>query len=388
LDVKTERKIYTQDELYALGNKLAERLDDLLKHFDVELSKKSKMYVGRCPLHNEADNDNSFNLYTSGYTNYCCRTHQCEKIFKPSIIGLVRGLLSHANGWRSLKDKDKIVSFASTLDFIEKFLGGEKIEINLADSEKRRFAQTFKGYIRNGHTGFTRDYIRSKLEIPPKYYINRGYLAETLDRYDIGLCSDPAKPFYNRIVVPIYDDDYTQIVGYTARSIFGRCDNCGSYHSKSEECPQNEIKWKYAKWLNNKDFQRDSYLYNYWFAKEHIKNTGLIVLTESPGNVWRLVESGIKNVVGIFGTTLTDCQKFIIDCSGANCIMIVGDNDEAGEKSVMEITQKCGKLYSVGKFNWAKSPLNKYGDVGEISRELIAKEILPLINRFAERNKI
>lgn len=369
MDDKQQRKMYTQDELYALGQKLSERLDDLLKYFDVDLINKPKMHVGKCPLHGDSDNENSFNLYHSGYVNYCCRTHQCEKIFKPSIIGLVRGLLSHTNGWRSLKDKDKIVSFSATLEFIEKFLGNEKIEINRVDSEKRRFAQTFKGYIRNGHTGFTRDYIRSKLIIPPKYYIDRGYLPETLDQYDIGLCNDSTKPFYNRIVVPIYDDDYTQIVGYTARSIFNRCNNCKFYHDNSVSCPSQEDAWRHAKWINNKDFQRDSYLYNYWFAREHIKQSGIIVLVEGVGDVLRLVESGIKNAVGIFGTTLTDCQKFIIDCSGAYTILTMLDNDEAGQKAANDIKEKCKKLYEI------KNYIPNKRDVGEMNSQDI-KNIL------------
>ena len=383
-------KKYTQDELYILGQKLGERLDELIKHFDLDLIHRPKMYVGSCPIH-ESDNENAFNLYHTGTVNYSCRTHQCERIFKPTAIGLVRALLSHQNGWRSIKDKDRIVSFPATLEFIEKFLGGEKIEINKEESEKRKFSQVFKninGYIRNGHTGFTREYIRSKLKIPPKYYIDRGYKAETLDRYDIGLCEDPQKPFFQRIVVPIYDDDYTQIVGYTARSILDRCSICGFYHSKTKECPKAEEKWKYAKWLNNKDFQRDSYLYNYWFAKEHIKKSGTIVLTESPGNVLKLIESGVENVVGIFGTVLTDCQKFIVDCSSANAIFIVGDNDEAGEKSVLNITEKCRKLYSVGNFKWAHSSLCKYNDVGDIPVDIIKKELVPSINKFIDSNKI
>jgi hypothetical protein len=159
-------------------------------------------------------------------------------------------------------------------------VGGEKIVVDKAESEKRKFAQVFTPVYRNGHTNFTRSYIRQKLKIPAQYYIDRGYLPQTLDNYDVGLCDDPTKPFYNRVVFPIYADDYSCIVGYTARSIFSSCDSCGFYHSKLEKCPDHDNKWKYAKWLNNKDFQRDSYLYNYWFAKEHIKKTSVIFILE------------------------------------------------------------------------------------------------------------
>jgi hypothetical protein len=347
------------------------------------------MWVGCCPIHGDANNDSAFNIYHTGVAgNWHCRTHQCEKTFKPTAIGLVRSLLSRNNGWSSLKDQNKIVSFSETLSFIEKFLGNETIKVDKVESEKRRFSQTFKLHERNGHTKFSRSYIRLKLKIPAKYYIERGYLPQTLDKYDIGLCDDSSKPFYQRIVIPVYDDEYSCIVGYTARSIFERCPNCSCYHDNTNDCPQAEEKWKAAKWLNNKDFHREDYLFNYWFAKDEIKRTGIIILTESPGNVLRLVESGINNVVGIFGTTLTDSQKFVVDCSGAHAILIVGDNDEAGEKSVYEITEKCRKLYFVDNFKWKDSSMNKYGDIGEVPTDLVIKELKPIIDRFCEKNKL
>lgn len=380
------QKTYTQDELFLLSQKLGARLDDIIKQFDLDLTKMGKMWVGTCPIHG-GDNSSAFNIYHTGIAgNWYCRTHQCEKTFKPTTIGLIRGLLSHQNGWTSLKDKNKITGFAETLDFIEKFLGNEIIKIDKVESEKRRFSQTFKLHERNGHTKFSRSYIRMKLKIPANYYLDRGYTKEILDKYDVGLCDDPTKPFYNRVVIPVYDDDYSCIVGYTARSIFKCCTNCGCYHDNSINCPKQENKWKSAKWLNNKDFHREDYLFNYWFAKKEIERTGIIIFTESPGNVLRLVESGINNVVGIFGTTLTDSQKFIVDCSGAHAIFYVGDNDEAGEKSVKEITEKCRKLYYVDNFKWKESSLNNYGDIGDVPTDLVTKELKPIIDKFIEKN--
>jgi 5S rRNA maturation endonuclease (ribonuclease M5) len=368
-------KIYTQDELFQLNRNLGVKLEEIISYFHMDLIKKGTMYVGKCPIHKESDNESSFNLYHSGdiIGNWYCRTHQCEKTFKPTLIGLIRGLLSHQNGWGSLKDKDKITSFPATLNFIQKFLGGDVEKLDTTEIEKIKFSQTFKLQERNGHTKQSRAYLRTKLKIPAQYYINRGYDSKILDKYDVGLCDDIKKPFYNRIVIPVYDDDYTCIVGYTARSILDSCSTCGYYHLESEKCPQKIEQWRYSKWSNSAGFHKQEYLYNYWFAKDEIKKTGKVILVEGPGDVLKLVQAGILNVVGLFGTVLTDQQKFVLDCSGAMTILVIGDNDPPGLAASDEIVQKCQKLYSVKKFNWQDEDFSKFGDIGEVPIELLQK---------------
>jgi hypothetical protein len=45
-----------------------------------------------------------------------------------------------------------------------------------------------------------------------------------LEDYDVGYCDNPAKPMYERAVVPIYDNEHKYIVGCTGRSIFEKCE--------------------------------------------------------------------------------------------------------------------------------------------------------------------
>lgn len=359
-------KKYTNDELYALSQKLGERLDDLLSLFHLDLARKSKLWVGRCPIHESSNNDSAFNLYHTGFCNWYCRTHGCEKVFKNTPIGLVRGLLSHQNGWQSLKDKDKIVSFADTLAFIEKFLGGDVIKVDPTESEKRKFVSTFKLHERNGHTKLSRAYIRSKLKIPSEYFLGRGFTKEILNKYDIGVCHDSSKPFFNRTVVPVYDDNYDCIVGYTARSILDKCGKCGLYHLCTVDCPQEDDKWKFTKWTNSGNFHRNDYLYNFWFAKDKIKTEGVVTLVEGAADVWRLEEAGFNNSAALFGTALTDTQKFILDCSGATTLILFLDNDPPGIEGAKEIQKRCSKLYNVHLISYEKIGFLNYNDVGEI----------------------
>jgi DNA primase len=118
-------------------------------------------------------------------------------------------------------------------------------------------------------------------------------------------------------------------------------------------------------------------LYNYWYAKEFIKKTFVVVLVESPGNVWRLEESGIHNSVALFGSSLKDKQKILLDISGAMTIITIMDSDDAGKKAAAQIQTKCNKTYNVINLTI------DYPDVAEMSIESIKKDILPTIERYA-----
>ena len=69
-----------------------------------------------------------------------------------------------------------------------------------------------------------------------------------LNKYDVGLCTNPQRPMYNRVVAPIYDTEYKTMVGCTGRSIFEACPKCGTYHNPQRDCPSPEKQWLYSKW--------------------------------------------------------------------------------------------------------------------------------------------
>ena len=110
-------------------------------------------------------------------------------------------------------------------------------------------------------------------------------------------------------------------------------------------------------------------MYNFWFAKEHILETGSVILVESPGNVWKLEENGIHNSVGLFGCSLSDRQKLILDSSGAMNIIILTDNDDAGKKAAEQIQNKCSKTYNI------LIPKILKNDIGEMTSDEITIQI-------------
>jgi len=373
---KTSRS-YNQHQLKVICDSLCDNIENLLEVLSIDnIKTNGKMLVGECPIHN-GDNKSAFNLYPEGENyrgNWKCRTHNCDKIFKGSIIGFIRGVLSNKKyNWQ--KNGDPTVSFKETIDFIEQFLGNKlhNIKISKVEIEKKAFTNIIKNVVSTDsplvQSKITRINVRNSLSMPCDYFISRGFSKDILDKYDVGVCKKPEKEMYNRAVAPIYDQNHKYIVGCTGRSIFEKCNLCNCYHNPTNSCPNKEDTWKYPKWKHNSDFKSQNYLYNFWYAKDFIMEKSSVILVESPGNVWKLEECGIHNSVALFGSNLSDRQKIILDGSGAMNIIIITDNDEAGEKARQIIYDKCKNTYNIINIR-----INK-GDIAELSCDEINEQI-------------
>jgi hypothetical protein len=351
---KTKQSTFPdQAKLKVMSDRLCDNIEELLDILDVEDYKISdKMVICSCPIHG-GDNDSAFNLYHTGDSyrgNWKCRTHGCEETFKSSILGFIRGCLSKKRfDWPN--NTDQICTFKETITFAEQFLGDklDNIKINNKDKEKSIFVNAVK-YISNNKPDeskkISRASIVNSLEIPSKYFVSRGFSKNILTKYDVGDCTKTGKPMSGRAVVPVYDNNRQYMIGCTGRATTDKCEKCNHYHL-SNECPDKESLYLYCKWRHNYGFKTQNYLYNYWFAQEHIKESRSVILVESPGNVWRLEEAGIHNSVAIFGSSLADIQKMILDTSGAMTIYTIMDNDDAGKKAAENVHKKCERTYNI-----------------------------------------
>ena len=149
-------------------------------------------------------------------------------------------------------------------------------------------------------------------------------------------------------MVPVYDEDYNY-VGCIGRAT--------SSHTQ-------------PKWMHSKGFKKSAYLYGLNLAKEEIQKTGLAVIVEGQGDVWKMHEAGLINTVGIFGSNLSDDQLVLLERSGALNLVILTDSDEAGEKAATQIANKGGR-----RFNYFRPPITEK-DVGEMTIEQIKEQII------------
>ncbi len=355
-------------------------IEELLADLGVDFRRNGKMLVGPCPVHG-GDNLSAWNLYPEGEDvrgYWVCRTHHCEKkkndndklLYGSTLIGFIRGVLSNQKGGQA--------GYKESVNFIVNFLGYNSLsEINKPTPEiieRRKYISSMKKLSlspKQESSGWDREKLRNTTEIPAKYYVERAYSPEVLDKYDVGMHRKRG-----RVVIPVYDDKYQYIAGFLGRSTNPQCEVCGKWHIKDAACPKTGYAIKESeKWLNG-NFQSTNYLYNYWFAAEHIHKCGVAILVEGAGDVWRLEENGIHIGLGLFGTELTEPQRVLLDRSGALSIIVLLDPDKAGQEGCQKIKKQLGRQYRM-YFPTIRE------DVGGLNSDEITSDIEPIIKKVS-----
>ncbi len=338
-------KILSQNQISKICENLFEDLPKLLDAFGVEYIEYPNRYSFACPVHG-GDNPEGCSIFTDGTSskgNWQCWTQHCEEEYTNNLFGFVRGMVS--------EQRSKKISLNEAAAFCAQFLDTtlDKLDVPISKpNQDLKILEIFKRCIQREHLGISRDEIRSKISIPSGYYIERGFKPETLDAFDVGLCEEKYKPMSGRVVVPIYDENYSY-VGCVGRSIVPDMN---------------------PKWLHSSGFKKNV-LYGLNIAHKYIQEKQSVVLVEGQGDVWRMHEAGCKNCVGIFGSSINDEQLLLLEQSGAMNLIILTDSDDAGNKAHLQIMKKCGR-----RFNYYRPEISTK-DVGEMTIEQLQTELFP-----------
>lgn len=149
------------------------------------------------------------------------------------------------------------------------------------------------------------------------------------------------------------------------------------HHSIEKECPNEDTQFEYTKWRNSQGFTSGHYLYNLEKAKPNIQKTKSLILVESCGNVWKLLENEIYNVVAIFGSHLTPQQEMIISRLGyVNTIYTLFDNDKAGKLCSNDIHIRLYKRFNIKTIDFVNYNVN---DISEMKNEQVKQLISGVI---------
>lgn len=352
--------IYQQNTLTEVSDAMFLQLPRLLQHFNVDYYESSHAFHLACPIHG-GDNPQGCAIFKESYGGsggWQCFTNSCQDEYKRSFFGFIRGLLS------SNIDSDEDVTMHQTMEFCLKFLNCDISDLEnhtVIRDESHNTLQIFNRELIRKSATISRENIRERLQIPSKYFMERGYSAEVLDEFDVGLSSVKSGIMRERVVVPVYDEDYNYV------SCVGRL-------------PHENITPQNPKWMYNKGFQKSNFLYGLNIAKDYIQQTGTVILVEGQGDVWRLHEAGYKNCVGIFGADLSDDQVLLLERSGALNVIILTDSDNAGTKAYEKIIAKCGR-----RFNYFR-PTIPTKDVGDMTIDQIEQHLKPQIERVCNGN--
>lgn len=341
----------TQDKISSVCDSLIENVHTVLDYFEIEFVEFPNRVSFACPIHG-GDNSEGCCIFTDGLTNrgnWSCWTRYCHEEYVDNMFGFVRAVVSARLG--------RDFTMMETLDLCEKMLGTNFEDVQLKPKKNKSLIEIFNRKIQRHDLEVTREDITSRINIPSKYYIQRGFNENTLKTFDVGDCFEENKPMSGRVVVPIYDEDYNYI-GCVGRSI--------KEHLK-------------PKWLHSKGFSKNA-LYGLNIAKDYILKTNTVILVEGQGDVWKLFEAGLPMTVGIFGASINEDQLLLLEKSGALNVVILTDYDDAGNKAAEQILKKCGR-----RFNYIRPDIKnelssvKIKDVGDMTTEQIKDLIFPYL---------
>ena len=177
------------------------------------------------------------------------------------------------------------------------------------------------------------------------YFVERGYNAEIIEKFQLGYCIDKSDDFSKSAIQKGYKSEYLSKVGlikmkddrtfdfYRGRVIFpihsisGRVLGFGGRTLKSDK--------KVAKYYNSPEspiYNKSEILYGLYFSKGEIIKRDECFLCEGYTDVISLYQSGIQNVVSSSGTSLTKEQVRLVKRYTQN-LTILYDGDAAGIKA-------------------------------------------------------
>lgn len=159
----------------------------------------------------------------------------------------------------------------------------------------------------------------------------------------------------NPLIFP-FRDAYGKVVALVGRSIL----------SKEEIDQENETRTKddkITKYKNTPEseyFKKGNLLFGLYENKQHILDLNQVYVVEGQFDVIKAVEKGIRNIIALGTSSMTPYQFSVISRYTNNIILLL-DNDEAGEKGRKLINSKFGKYANIQNFYIPES----YKDIDE-----------------------
>jgi hypothetical protein len=327
-------------------------LEDLLGDLgcDLGFTRRGVQYRMPCPVH---DGDvRNMEVTTGGYelpVRWCCYSRQCHDEYKPSLLGLVRGVLS--------RQREKVVRVREAAAFMARYAGDVEIEASATRARPEPEPVLLD---------LTREQVRRRLDIPSAYFLGRGFPEEVLDAFDVGYSGK-----LRRAVVPLYDETAQTCVGFLARSHRPPCEDCKRHHDPGQECRYGQPKWQAMS-----GFPRETYLYNY--AAAAATAAPFVFLVEGAPDVFRLAEAGYVGVA-LLGCDASEAQLGKLAALGKE-IWVAFDNDEAAEAARERLRKKSLGLRIPFQTFSAPKP---YKDLGDTPADQLRREIGEQVEEMA-----
>jgi len=284
------------------------------------LTQRGKNYLCVCPFHD----DHSPSMSVS----------EEKQIYKCFSCGATGNVFTFVSEYENIPFIEAVAKVASKC--------GKTLSENLyRNNVNEKFVEEFE--IMTLTNKFFQNNLKTDRGIEALNYLkSRGLTEETIKEFGIGLSLDSSESlltlltnkkydskklvelglinnvngklydmFSRRIVFPLWDKD-GNIVGFSARIYRGEKDVS-----------------KYMNSRESKIFKKGETLYNYHKAKDEAKKEKAIIVVEGFMDAIRVANIGLKNVVALQGTAMTENQISLLKKLRVKVILCL-DNDNAG----------------------------------------------------------
>ncbi|NWF89902.1 MAG: DNA primase [Ignavibacteriaceae bacterium] len=299
---------------------------DLISEF-VQLRKRGKNFIGLCPFHNEKTP--SFTVSEDKQIFHCFGCHTGGNVFKflmeyekISFIEAVQEIAARVG--INLEYEDDKTGKESEQEILYEInvLAARYFSDNLLNSpegeaarkyfhERKIKPQTMRsfglGYALNGWENFVEFAKSQKIDLEKA--ISLGLIGQQKD----GRLFDK---FSDRIIFPIFSAN-GRVIAFAGRVL--------------------ENRESAAKYLNSPEssiYFKGRILYGLSFSKDEIRKVDKAILVEGYMDLISLYQNGIKNVVAVSGTALTEDQVQLLSRYTKNVVLLF-DADTAGIKASM-----------------------------------------------------
>lgn len=300
-----------KDDIKTLRVHAGRNVGVILDQLGIAYSRRGPLIQARCLCKQhggDGDNPTAFS-WRADYGRWKCFTHQCDRTHGNDVFGLVRSVLG--------------LNFRDAVKWVDAALSGEDLSEPVAEHEYN--ATRPRLHI---HEPIAEDRLKF-LKKDHSYLESRGFDADVLNSYDVGVWRRIGTYMNNRVVIPLRDHQGF-VVGFTGRTLL----TPEEMKAESERTGRPVRKWihgrDYVKFpdRDRQDLFITSILYNWHRAKKHLGQDRELIIVEGPLDGYALQQAGIFNWAATLGTTFTPIHRGLLVDVGVNKIRCAYDADE------------------------------------------------------------
>ena len=331
---------------------------DIISEF-VQLRKRGKNFIGLCPFHTEKTP--SFTVSEEKQIFHCFGCHTGGNIFK---FLMEYEKISFIEAVQEVAERVGI-----NLEF-EEYKTGEESEQEILYEINVQAARYFSDNLLNSSDG----------ETARKYFAERKIKPQTLRAFGLGYALNGWENFVNFAMLQKIDLEKALQLGLIGKQNDGRLFDKFSDRIIFPIFSANgrviafagrilEERDSTAKYLNSPEsliYIKGRVLYGLSFSKDEIRRLDKAILVEGYMDLISLYQNGVKNVVAVSGTALTEDQVQLLSRYTKNAVLLF-DADTAGVKASMrsiELLLKRDIEVKIAALPAGEDPdsfINKYG---------------------------